>query len=115
MTPLLVVFPLAVLLAAVISQLGGNARLPRNGMLGLRIPSTMSSDQAWIAGHRAAAKPAWIGFVVITVVAVTFLVLPGSTATPGIGVIVVAIVFVATFAWLLVAASRAARAAVPIE
>jgi SdpI/YfhL protein family len=30
-------------------------RLPRNILLGIRIPSTMRSDDAWRSGHRAAA------------------------------------------------------------
>jgi len=103
------------LLVALLSQLGGNGRLQRNGMIGLRIPSTMSSDQAWVAGHRAAAKPAWVGFIVITVAAVIFFLLSGSTATPDIGVIVIVVIFVATFTWLVVAASRAARVVEPIS
>ena len=75
MTLLLVVLPLALLLAAVLSQLGANGRLMRNGMVGLRIPSTMSSDEAWRAGHHAAAAPAWIGFIVISVVAIASMLL----------------------------------------
>jgi uncharacterized membrane protein len=109
MAVLLIVLPLAVLLAAVISQLGGNGRLPRNGFLGLRIPSTMSSDEAWQAGHRAAVVPAWIGFVVIAVVAMLSMFLFVSTGTAAVGVIVVGAIFVVTFVWLAVAASRAAR------
>lgn len=109
MTALLFVLPLAVLLAAVISQLGGNGRLPRNGFIGLRMPSTMSSDEAWRAGHHAAAVPTWIGFVVITVVAILSMFLSGSTGTAVLGTIVVGAIFVVTFVWLTVAASRAAR------
>lgn len=111
MTVLLIVLPLAVLLAAVVSQLGGNGRLQRNGFIGLRIPSTMSSDEAWRAGHHAAAVPAWIGFVVITVAAILSMFLFGSTGTAVVGVIVVGAIFVVTFLWLIFAASRAARTA----
>ena len=31
-----------------------NGRLQRNQWAGIRTPSTMRSDQAWVAGHRAA-------------------------------------------------------------
>jgi ABC-type sugar transport system permease subunit len=102
---LLIVLPLATLLVAVMSQLGGNGRLPRNGSFGLRIPSTMASDEAWRAGHHAAARPAWIGFGVIAIVAILALLLPTSIA----GVVIVAAIFLITVVWSVVAASHAAR------
>lgn len=30
--------------------------LPRNAFAGIRMPSTMRSEEAWLAGHRAAAS-----------------------------------------------------------
>ena len=44
---------------ALVVALGGLAatgRLPRNPLAGIRIPSTMRSDEAWRAGHHAAAS-----------------------------------------------------------
>jgi len=114
MAPLLLVLPLvlplALLLAAVISQLGGSGRLSRNGIVGVRIPSTMSSDGAWRAGHHAAALPAWVGFVIISSAAILTLLLFGSSGKTVFGVIAVAAIFVVSLVWLVVAASRAARA-----
>lgn len=40
-----------------LAALGGAGRLPKNYLAGIRIPSTMRSQAAWVAGHRAAAKP----------------------------------------------------------
>ena len=36
--------------------LAARGRLPRNPIAGIRIPSTLRSDDAWRAGHRAAAR-----------------------------------------------------------
>jgi hypothetical protein len=33
-----------------------SGRLQRNQWVGIRIPSTMRSDQAWVTGHRAALR-----------------------------------------------------------
>ena len=33
-----------------------NGRLQRNQWTGIRTPSTMRTDQAWVAGHRAALR-----------------------------------------------------------
>lgn len=41
---------------AVIGWAGANGRLRRNAIAGIRVGSTMSSDVAWKAGHRAAAR-----------------------------------------------------------
>lgn len=38
-----------------VGLLSATGRLPRNLFAGIRIPSTLRSDQAWRAGHRAAA------------------------------------------------------------
>lgn len=44
-------------LILVIAALGAVGRLPRNHLAGIRIPSTMRSNAAWVAGHRAATAP----------------------------------------------------------
>jgi hypothetical protein len=109
---LIVIFfalPLATLFIAVLSQLGGNGVLKRNGFLGLRIPSTMYSDDAWRAGHHAAALPAWIGFVAITVAAIIGLVLFKSDSGSATISIVVGAIFLITLIWAVIVASFAAR------
>jgi len=39
---------------AVVSWRAATGRLARNQLTGIRTPSTMRSDHAWVAGHRAA-------------------------------------------------------------
>ena len=39
------------------ARAAADGRLKRNQFAGIRIPSTMRSDAAWLAGHRAAENP----------------------------------------------------------
>lgn len=39
------------------ARAAADGRLGRNQVAGIRIPSTMRSDAAWLAGHRAAENP----------------------------------------------------------
>ncbi|MUL78853.1 SdpI family protein [Mycolicibacterium sp. CBMA 226] len=40
----------------IVSWRAATGRLARNQWTGIRTPSTMRSDQAWVAGHRAALR-----------------------------------------------------------
>jgi len=56
----------------VVGLMAATERLPRNLFAGIRIPSTLRSDEAWMAGHRAAASAlttAGLGPVVVSVIA----------------------------------------------
>lgn len=50
------------------TKAAADGRLEKNGLMGLRIPSTMTSEVAWQAGH-AAALPHAIRTAVVMVVA----------------------------------------------
>lgn len=57
MHPLLALLP-SILIAALswyLAWAGSRDRLPRNGIVGIRLPATTRSDPAWYAAHRAAA------------------------------------------------------------
>ncbi|MEM6109100.1 SdpI family protein [Mycobacterium sp. 050272] len=74
-----------------------NGRLKRNQWTGIRTPSTMSSDQAWVAGHRAALRltPLYIFFTATTLVALLVATLWGwsfgVTMLVGVGGLLVSV------------------------
>lgn len=49
-------FGLAGVIVVGLGRLAASGRLPRNLIAGIRLPSTMRSDEAWRAGHLAAAS-----------------------------------------------------------
>lgn len=87
--------------------LGWLGRLPRNRVAGLRIPATMRSDEAFVAGNRAAGPATTIGGLVAMGGAVIALFLPPREATT---VVFLAVVAMALFAILgAVQGARRAR------
>ncbi|MGN7778947.1 SdpI family protein [Mycolicibacterium sp. 22603] len=88
-----------------------SGRLARNQWVGIRTPSTMGSDQAWVAGHRAATRSTPF-FVMNTVVACAVFALGLLGRWSAGGIVLVGVCFFATFTvisvWTAVAASRAA-------
>ena len=108
MITIAVVFPLLLLLAAVLAELASSGKLKRNWIAGIRTSQTRESDAAWVAGHRAARKALWIGFAASAVAGMLALVTQDAVSITFTVVVVVALV--ATVATSLVQANRASTA-----
>ena len=94
----------AMLIVVVVTQLAASGKIRRNGFFGISIPPTMASDAAWLAGHRAARVPSWVGFVLVAIAAGVAQFIPRATAA----CIVLLLLFLG---WSVVVAWRGARAA----
>jgi uncharacterized membrane protein len=102
------VFLTALLIA--IDWAAAKGRLRRNQFVGIRTPSTMRSDHAWIAGHRAALRltPVHVLTGIVMLIAVVF-----TRTVAGLNIVGVGgtIVFVLVAVFTAVVAGRAAKAA----
>ncbi len=92
-------------LILVIAALGAFGRLPKNNLAGIRIPSTMRSDAAWVAGHRAAKTPMTLLGVGIMALGVW----KASSTEPPLADSLLLLIVVGFSTWAIVVAHRAAR------
>lgn len=99
-------------LAAIVSiEAAARGRLGINSLIGLRVSSVMSSDEAWQRGHAAARIPVWIGAGGAVVGSVISIVLPESVRSEGQTASTVVLVLGVVVGGIF--ASRAARAVMP--
>jgi hypothetical protein len=86
-----------------------SGRLARNPWVGIRIPSTMRSDRAWVAGHRAALRLMPLHLLTGIALLLAALCAPtvGTVHFVGIGG---AVVFLLVALFTAVIAGRAAKA-----
>ncbi|MEL4505824.1 SdpI family protein [Luteococcus sp. H138] len=91
----------------VLSWAAGSRRLRPGSVLGIRTPSTRTSDEAWFAGQAAATR--WLGWeaAILLVGGLVLLALIGAGATI-IGVNLVALPLFAAVVWCQLRAIRAA-------
>ncbi|ODR26214.1 SdpI family protein [Mycolicibacterium porcinum] len=102
---------LTILMASVTSR-AASGRLARNQWVGIRTPSTMRGDHAWVAGHRAAHR--LVPLYVLNAVVACAALLVGVLCELSInGIMFIGIGLFATFTgisvYVAIAAGRAAR------
>jgi uncharacterized membrane protein len=104
-----VTFAFLTALLITIDWAAANGRLRRNQFVGIRTPSTMRSDLAWAAGHRAALRLTPV-HLLTGVAVLTALVFTRTVA--GLNVVGVsgAVVFVVVVVLTAIVAGRAAKA-----
>jgi uncharacterized membrane protein len=90
-----------------------SGRLHRNQTTGIRIPSTMRSDAAWEAGHRAALRltPLYLAVLAGTLIALIVAALHASTMAINLAGIGGAVVWLAVVSVSAIVAGRAAKSA----
>lgn len=90
------------------ARAAASGRLKRNHLAGIRIPSTMASDQAWEAAHVRAERPTrYAGFASIATAA--FALLPLSEPVLGGGVVLGCAVMIAFVLYGALVGGRAAK------
>jgi hypothetical protein len=98
----------AALLLLVLGERAAEGRLARNYTMGIRIRSTLASDDAWLAGHQAARLPTDIGAIGLGLSGVLAVLLQGSS----VGFVATVLAGAAwLFIWIFIGAKRADRAA----
>jgi hypothetical protein len=92
-----IVMVVAGCLVVVAGVLGWTGRLPRNGLVGLRIPATLRSDRAFRAGNRAAGPATTAGGIAAVASGFVAIAVPGPDVkgTVLIGALVLAALAVA--------------------
>ena len=105
-----VIFAFLSFVLVVVDWAAATGRLRRNQWVGIRIPSTMRSDQGWVAGHRAALRLMPMHLLVGVGLLVAVLFMPTLEAVHLVGVAGAA-VFLAVAAITGVVAHRAAKTA----
>lgn len=101
---------LAAVLLAVLGRQAAKGKLARNSFVGIRTPSTTKSDQAWIAGHRAALRTVPL-FVFAAVALTAALFAAALWASIKVVILLGFVSFATVLALLIVAAIVAGKAA----
>ncbi|MEI6361904.1 MAG: SdpI family protein [Actinomycetes bacterium] len=96
---------------AAVGWLGANGKLRRNHWAGIRLPSTMASDDAWAAGHADGSR--WLagGGGLVATIGVLMLLFKPDDATVAAISIVLAFFMVVIIAGAATAAHGAAKKA----
>jgi hypothetical protein len=95
----------------VIAELAARGRMGINGAAGIRLPSLMTSDEAWSRGHQAARLPMSIAGVFTTAGGLVAVLVP-SRALANVSILVGTVLGILGVLAASVLAVRAARASV---
>lgn len=82
-------------LLAVVAIRSRRGSLPRNWIVGIRSTSTLASDAAWVAAHRAAAPSLAFGSVGSVVAGIALAFRPSNRV--GLAIVLVGLVWLLTF------------------
>jgi hypothetical protein len=104
-----ITFVFLAILLVVVDWAAASGRLRRNRWAGIRIPSTMRSDQAWVAGHSAALRLMPLHLLTGVALFIAVLFAPGVEGARVVG-LVGAAVFLVVAAITGFVAHRAAKA-----
>jgi hypothetical protein len=104
-----VTFAFLAFVLVIVDWAAATGRLRRNQWVGIRIPSTMRSDQGWVAGHQAALRLMPLHLLVGVGLFITVLFAPTMDAVHIVG-IGGAVVFVLVAVITALVANRAAKA-----
>ncbi|TQF66103.1 SdpI family protein [Rhodococcus spelaei] len=91
-----------------VARAGARGRLRRNGFVGFRTPTTMASDEAWAAAHRAGGRLAEIGGWCLAAAGIATLFPVSESARTAVSLCGAILLggFVAAGAWVGVRAAR---------
>jgi hypothetical protein len=95
-----------------LARAAASGRLKRNHIAGMRLPSTMASDQAWLAAHVRAERPTHYAGVV-SVASGLFALLPFPLPVPHVGVLIGCVAMLALVLYGALVGGRAAAAISP--
>ncbi|MDR1264409.1 MAG: SdpI family protein [Propionibacteriaceae bacterium] len=84
----------------------------RTSGVGIRLPATKASDEAWVAGHAAALPLAKYCAIVLAPLSVVMMCFVGLV--PQVVMVVESVLVAVSLAWLLVATAVASRAATAV-
>lgn len=101
--------PLLIALVAGVARAAARGRLPRNGTIGLRLPSMLRSDAAWQAGHRAAQTPAHLSLGLLIAADLVAVLLANSGTSKAALTVELSVLLLAAIAWTAIAAGKAAH------
>lgn len=93
----------------VVMRMAASGRLKRNSWAGIRLPATITSDQAWVVAHATALPYIWVTAIINAVLSVFVLILgaPENVTT----LILMTLGLVVLVGGLILGSSRGVRAA----